>query len=211
MAALPLSRRVFPWVVVIGSYVVLAMVANLPAWLHGPTHELQVGGAGDLAEEVWFLGFTPLTLLHGNNPFVTNWMNFPYGVNMMVNTAMVLPAIVLAPITFLFGAVASFNVLMVLGFAGSATAAFAVFRRWAPWKPAAYAGGLLYGFSPYMYGPGFGHLFLLVVPLPPLFLLVLDEVLVRQRGSPLRWECYLASWRRPNCSFQVKCSPARSS
>jgi hypothetical protein len=176
-------RRVAPWTLAVGSFVLFAMVANLPAWLHGPNHLMQIGGAGDIDQEVWFLGFTPEAIIHGLNPFVTNWINFPSGTNLMVNTAMFVPGLLLAPITLTLGPVVSFNVLVVLGMAGSATAAFAVFQRWAPWKPAAYAGALLYGFSPYMFGAGFGHLFLLCVALPPLFLLVLDEILVRDRRS----------------------------
>jgi len=46
--------------------------------------------------------------------------------------------------------VASFNVLEVLAFAASATAAMVMVRRWTTWLPAAYVAGLLYGFSPYM-------------------------------------------------------------
>lgn len=166
-------------------YIVLAMVANLPAWLHGFTHELQNQGS-DLTEEVWFLAVTPYSLIHFHNPFLTHYVNFPAGTNLMVNTTMFVPGVIGSPITFIFGPVAAFNVLMVVSIAGSATAAFAAFQRWAPWKPAAFAGGLLYGFSPYMVGAGRGHLFLLFMIFPPLLLLVLDNILVRQNGRPFR-------------------------
>jgi len=179
--------RIAPWVLVTAVYVLLAMISNLPAWLHGFTHEIQGGGTGDPAEEVWFLALTPYSIIHGHNPFLTRYINYPYGANLMVNTTMFLPGLLLAPITLLWGAVASFNVLMVMSIALSATAAYTLFRRWTSWRPAAFVGGLLYGFSPYMVGAAGGHFFLLFAPFPPLTLLVLDNVMVRQRGRPVLW------------------------
>jgi hypothetical protein len=176
----------FTWVVIVGSYVVLAMIANLPAWLHGPTSELPFGGGLDVTQQVWFLGFTPDALVHGDNPFFANWINFPYGTNLMANISMFLPSVVLSPITFIWGPIATFNVLMLLGFAGSATVAFVVFRSWVSWTPAAYVGGLLYGFSPFMVAEGSEHLFLQFAVLPPLFLLVLDRILFSERGNPVK-------------------------
>lgn len=179
-------NAVLTWLLVIAIYLVLGMVANLPSWLHGATHHLQNQGA-DLPEEVWFLAVTPYSLLHGHNPFFTNYINVPYGANLMANATMLLPGLLVAPVTFIWGPVAAFNVLMVICYAGSATAAYALFRRWVASKPAAFAGGLLYGFSPYMVAVGYGHLFLLFAVFPPLILLVLDVIVVRQPGHPLRW------------------------
>jgi hypothetical protein len=80
--------------------------------------------------------------------------------------------------------VAAFNALMRLSFAASATSMLFVVRRFTSWWPAAFLAGLLYGFSPYMVGQGFGHLFLTFVPLPPLIGLCLYE-LGRATGGPL--------------------------
>jgi hypothetical protein len=178
-------RRAWVFVGAIAVYVALALVSNLPVWLHGFTHEIQNQG-GDLPEAAWFLAVTPWSLVHGHNPFVTAYLNAPFGANLMANTTMFLPGVVLSPVTFLWGPVATFNVLMVLSIAGSATAAFAAIGRWVRWWPAAFAGGLLYGFSPYMVGAGYGHPNVLLTVFPPLLLVVLDDVLVRQGAHPWR-------------------------
>ena len=47
-----------------------------------------------------------------------------------------------------------------------------VLRRWTNWWPAAFVGGLLYGFSAYE-TTGNPHLFVVFVPLPPIFFLLL--------------------------------------
>ena len=113
-------------------------------------------------------------LIHGHNPFVTSAFNYPMGANMMDNTFMPLIGVLAAPITFTAGPGVTFNVIVVAAFAGSALSAFFVLRRWTAWLPAAYVGGLLYGFSPYMASQGLAHIDLLMVPIPPLVLLVLD-------------------------------------
>ena len=164
-------------------YVVLGVVAILPSWLHGASHTLQCGGCGDNGQEVWFLAWGSHALTNLLNPLRTNWIDFPYGVDLADNTSMPLAGFMGAPITLIFGPIAAYNVLLTLAFAGSATACMFACRRWAS-TPAAFAGGLLYGFSPYMVGQGAGHLFLLLAPIPPLLLLLFDEMLVRQR---LRW------------------------
>jgi hypothetical protein len=181
------SRPIGVFVIVVLSYVLLAMMANLTAWLHGPSHMIQAGGAGDLSQAAWFLGFSPYALLHGQNPLFTTFMNFPWGVNLVVNTGMLFPAVLFAPVTFLFGPVATFNVIFAAGIAGSATAFFFVSRCWVSWLPAAYIGGLLYGFSPYMAAQGQAHLDWVIAVSPPLFLYLLREILIVQRWRAWSW------------------------
>ena len=60
---------------------------------------------------------------------------------------MLLPGMLLAPVTLLAGPQASLTVLLTAGFAGSAFALMAVLRRWGASTPAAALGGGVYGFS----------------------------------------------------------------
>lgn len=172
----------------VAAYLGLAILANLSAWVHGPSRVLPASPYPDVQQFSWFLAATAHALASGHNPFVTNWINYPAGANMVANTSIIAPAVLLAPVTLAFGPVVAFNVALVLSFAGSATAAFLVFRRYTRWAPAAWIGGLLYGFSPYLVAQGsLGHLHLTLVAVPPLVLLALDELLVRQRGRLAAW------------------------
>ena len=109
----------------------------------------------------------------------------PAGVNLAQNTEGPLLGWVLAPIGLTWGPIVAANVLMVLAMPISAGAAFVVFRKWRIWSPAAALGGLLYGFSPYMVGQALAHPVLLFVPLPPLIVSTLVEILLR-RGADRR-------------------------
>ncbi len=91
---------------------------------------------------------------------------------------------VLAPVTWLFGPVATLNVALLLSPALSALAMFFLLRRWTSWAPAAFIGGLLYGFSPFvLISLTDAHLMLTMAPIPPLIVACLDEALIRQRRT----------------------------
>jgi multisubunit Na+/H+ antiporter MnhB subunit len=92
----------------------------------------------------------------------------------------------LMPITKLFGPVVTWNIALRLAVALSASSMCFVLRRWTKWWPAAFFGGLLYGFSAYMAYYGSDYLFLVFVPLPPVIFLLLHETLVRQQWRPKR-------------------------
>jgi hypothetical protein len=95
-------------------------------------------------------------------------MNARQGVSVMWNTFMLLPGMLLAPVTLLVGPQASLTVLMTAGFAGSAFALMAVLRRWGASMPAAALGGGVYGFSPALIQSSMGHYDLQFAVLPPL-------------------------------------------
>jgi hypothetical protein len=150
----------------------------------GPDHMAGLRSA-DQISQVWWIEWAYEALIHGSNPLFTNWQNYPAGINAGVNGSMLLLGALASPITFLFGPVVSWNVLERTAPFVSALSMCLVVRRWTSWWPAAFVGGLLYGFSSYVTSQS-GHLFLAFVPLPPLFFLLLYEALVRQRWSPRR-------------------------
>ena len=188
-----------PVVAVCVVYALLSFVANGSSWAHGAAHTLLTSGENDPGEEVWFLAQTPWAMLHGHNPFVNNWLNAPVGLNLMDNTFMPLLGLLFAPVTLLFGPIATFNVVLDAAIFSSATAFFFMARRFVSWWPAAFVGGLLYGFSPFSAAVGNAHLFLLIQAAPPLIILFLDRFLRNPSASPW-WTgvaigaCYVAQF-----------------
>ena len=176
------------WVSNVLPLVVYAGISLLAYWPLGPINNQRIVGCGcgDIALETWLVAWPSHAIGSGLNPFFTNALNVPAGVNLASNTNMVLLGLIATPFTRLFGAVAAFNFFMQLAFFASAGSMYLVLRRWTSWWPAAFVGGLFYGFSPYMIGQGYGHLFLAFVPIPPLVLAVLDNLVVRERWSSRR-------------------------
>ena len=149
------------------------------AW-PGDPHRLVGCACGDPAQQAWYLGWAPWALFHGHNPLFTNWMEYPQGVNLAANTEMPLLGLITAPISYVWGSVSSFSLLLWLSYPISASSCFFVLRRWTRSNLGGKR-GLLYGFSAFVVAQGLGHLNLCFVPLPPLIFLALYEVLVDQK------------------------------
>jgi hypothetical protein len=179
-----------PAAVIILAYAGLSVLPYWHLWSAGGTR--LAGKGGDLALDTWFLDWTAYALAHGHNPLVTDWGNYPFGVNGITNTSMPLLGVLAAPVTLLFGAFVTVTLLFTLAFPLSSLSAYVLLRHWVGWRPAAFAGGLLYGFSPYLVGQGLGHLHLLFVPLPPLIFLVLVRVSSPQARNASAWGVVLA-------------------
>jgi hypothetical protein len=145
----------------------------------------QVGGAGDADEYSWFLAWVPFALGHGLNPLVSHYVAFPSGANLMWNTSVLFPSLLMSPFTVLFGAAFSYNVLITLAPALGATFSYLAFRRWVSRLPAV-AGALIFGFSPYMVSQSVGHLAQTLIMSAPLLLIVLDRLVVVQSSTPWR-------------------------
>ncbi len=176
------------WAVVIpiAIYGMLGLAAYFPTWPGDPSRIPQCTCA-DAGLNTWFLAATAHAIAHGHNLFFTSVLNYPTGVNLTYNTQMPLLGLLTTPITLTAGPIASLNLLMWLAFPISASSMFLVLRRWTSWTPAAFAGGLLYGFSPYMVGQSTAHLHLMFIPLPPVIMLAVFELFVRRTGNPRRW------------------------
>jgi hypothetical protein len=141
---------------------------------------------GDQEQQTWFLAWVSYALTHGNNPFVTTSLHAPTGANLAIDTSMPLLGLLGMPVTLLAGPVATFNVLLRLGLAASGASMFGVLRRYVSWWPAAFGGGLMFAFSPYLADQAIRHLFLSFVPLLPLLIPLTDDWLVSRRRTPFR-------------------------
>jgi hypothetical protein len=168
--------------------VVLALLVFLPA---GPlaTSTLPIAGVGNPAYQdpfqmAWFLSYLPYALTHGAPLFHTTLIDYPVGVNLADNTSVPLLGLIGWPITATLGPIATFNVLIRLAFALSAASMFLVARRWCSSWQGPFLAGLLYAFGPYMTSQEL-HLDLAFVPIPPLLVLLGDELVRRRRMQPV--------------------------
>jgi hypothetical protein len=177
----PVDTTAVQWLVA-GCYLFGAIVVTGRLWAD-PAARVQIGDAHDVTQFAWFLRYAATALQHGHLPsLVTSDMNAPQGVNLMWNTAFLLPGILLAPVTLLAGPQVSLTVVLTLGLAGSAASLFWVLRRWGASVAAAAIGGAVYGFSPAVVNSGTGHYNFEFAVLPPLIVHCLLRI-AAGRGS----------------------------
>jgi hypothetical protein len=175
-----------------GAYYLLAAVA-LTMWLwRDPASRVAAVNPYDADQFSWFLRYDATAVAHLHLPSLTSTgMNAPHGFNLMWNTPMLLPGIVLAPVTLLAGPQTSLTLLLTLGFAGSALAMFAVARAWGASTVAAACAGFTYGFSPALVQSALGHYDLQFAVLPPLIVDAALRIATGRartfRGREARW------------------------
>jgi hypothetical protein len=152
-------------------YVLLSIVFFGPAHFSDIKNALFTPG-GDPESFVWFLNWWPFALAHHLNPFITRYVWYPQGFNLAWATAIPALSLVMAPVTLLWGAGASFNLLALLGPALSATTCFYLIyfitKKYMP----SLIGGNIYGFSSYELGQLLGHTNLYINFLIPLAILL---------------------------------------
>jgi hypothetical protein len=173
-----------------GCYLLGAFGLTWRLWAD-PAGRMVPGNPGDINLFAWFMRYSATAVSHGQLPaLVTTGLNAPQGINVMWNTSVLLPGVVLAPVTLLAGPQASLTILLTAGFAGSAASLFVVLRRWGASVAAAAMGGAVYGFSPALVAAGMGHFQLQFAVLPPL---IIDAGLriVTGRGNAVRTGIWL--------------------
>lgn len=116
------------------------------------------GGADSILYS-WYFKDIQVSLWNGRNPFFTTAMNAPTGLNLMWNTAIVLPAFLMTPVTAALGAGTSVALLMIAAPLAAAAVCYRVLYRMTGNLTAGAVGGTLYGFGPF-YAAQQGHVHL---------------------------------------------------
>ena len=115
-------------------------------------------GVQDQQAFEWYFGATAHNLATFSNPLFTDLQNYPTGVNLMANAAVLGLGVPLAPLTLLAGPQLTFLLVELLGLALTASAWFWLFRRWLPVHPLAAALGAGFaGFAPGLVSHANGH------------------------------------------------------
>ncbi len=174
------ARGVNLYLLVGGAYLLVSLLIWSHVWIGHPT-SITTCGCGDSSASIWYTSWPAFALSHGSNPLYSTAVGYPTGVNLIFASY----GIVLAPVTWLFGPIAALNVTLTLSPVLSAVAMFALVRRWVSWTPAAFVAGLFYGFSPFVLANlTVAHVDFGMVAIPPLVVIALDELLIRQRRRP---------------------------
>jgi hypothetical protein len=106
----------------------------------------------DQMQFLWTLYWWPFAISHHINPLFSTYIWHPYGIDLSIAPASAPGASFIAlPITLLFGTVASYNLLIIIGNALSAFFTFLITKYLANSYKAGIIAGLLFGFSTYQF------------------------------------------------------------
>ncbi len=106
----------------------------------------------DQIQFIWTLYWWPYAISHHINPFFSTFIWHPYGTDLSLAPASVPGASFIAlPITLIFGPVASYNLLIIVGNTLSAFFTFLITNYLTKSLKAGVIAGLLFGFSTYQF------------------------------------------------------------
>ena len=136
-----------------------------------------LGRDTDPPQTMWFFNWWRFSLAHGLNPFVTDWVWAPLGINLAWTTFVPLLAWISIPLQITVGEPATYNIIISLALPLAAFSAFLLCRRVTGAFWPSVLGGYIFGFSPYMLGQVLTHLDLVAVfPVPLIVLLTLKRL-----------------------------------
>ena len=132
---------------------------------------------GDQSYFLFFLKWWPWTITHNVNPFKTNYLTYPRFYNTAWLTSVPILSLIASPITYYFGVIFSWNILMLLAPITAAFSAYLLFRYLKLNYFASFAGGYIFGFSTYEMAEFItGHIHMVYIfPVPVIILLLLKR------------------------------------
>jgi hypothetical protein len=167
-------------------YLILSVGLWWHVWSTSPS-QVMTCDCTDAGRSLWYLEWSAFALSHGHQLLFSTWMFHPVGFNLLSDTSVPALGVVMSPVTLLFGPVTAINVASTLIPALTALSMFWLLQRWVRWAPAAFVGGLVYGFSATVIVQlAFGWLNLTCLALLPLMVACVDELFIRQRARPVR-------------------------
>jgi hypothetical protein len=143
----------------------------------------------DPATYMWALAWWPHALLHGLNPFVSHYVWAPTGANLASSATIPTAALALAPVTLLFGPLASYDLLSIASPVLAAFTAYLLCRRIAGRELPALAGGYLFGFGAYQFAQLVDHPNLSLVFLVP----VMAHLALRRADREISGRLYVVA------------------
>jgi hypothetical protein len=165
----------------------LSLVLWWRVWITGDPASTITCQCGDPSLFLWFTAWVPWSISHLHSPLLSNAIYAGQGGADTLDTAVLLPPLVVSPITALFGPVAGFNVLVLLAPVVDGWSMFLFLRKVTGFLPGQLIAATFYGFSPYVVtNLPFGHFNVDLVFFPPLALWCLYDLLVARAHEPWR-------------------------
>ena len=172
------------------NYLALAVLVLFQLW-RDPNGRVLASNDDDHGVFMFLLAHGERVIFHGANPFYSDRLNEPDGVNMMANTSVLALSLPAAPVTHFFGAGVTVVLLLTLGLFGTAAAWYWVLsRHLVRSRVAAWIGGLWCGFAPAMVAHANGHVNFVCQFVVPF--IVWQVVRLREPGRVVRGGILLA-------------------
>jgi hypothetical protein len=182
------------WPLLIYSALAILLTWPLAANLGSAFPSAPGESAQDLWEKLWDIWWVGEALRRGVNPFFTDVLFYPGGASLLFHPLNATNGLLALPLRALFGAIATYNLLVLLSFVLSGYAVYLLARAHGCGRAAALIGGLAYTASTFhFFHTQLSHMELIPMQWLPLYALALDGLLTTTDHRPPT----NAGWRAP--------------
>jgi hypothetical protein len=176
-----LSQKIRNHAVAFLLFLALGFVFTLPGSLSLGSGLL--GYPGDNFQHAWFLWHFARAVEHGQNPFYTRLIFYPSRANLAWSTTDPLAGFLALPLSIFVGPAVAYNFSIILQLALAAFCARLLCLKISRNETAAWIGGMIFGFSPYLMAHALDHLSLVTAFPIPLFVLAMDRIFTSEEPS----------------------------
>ncbi|HUP27400.1 MAG TPA: hypothetical protein VM409_03120 [Chloroflexia bacterium] len=157
---------------VLAAFSVLTFLLTLPI---GLTLDTRIPGGGDAWQNIWNLWWAKQSILNlHTNPYHTDLLFYPQGVNLYLHTLVLTAGIIGIPLQLIgLNLVATYNVIALLTFVLAGYGMFLLCHYLTRSNWASFVGGFVFAFAPYHTAHLYGHLNLLCLQWIPFYVVVL--------------------------------------
>ena len=167
------------------AYGFLSVVMTWPLAARLATH-VPAGDGGDVWVHQWTLWWLKRCVTQGLDPFHTDLLFYPDGVSLTSHNIAWVNFALWLPLQALLGNYAAYGLMYIGLLALNGFAMYLLAREWTGSPTAAFVGGLVYGFWPYVLSQS-GHPNMIVILWLPLALLYLRRTIERGRKRDAVW------------------------
>jgi hypothetical protein len=166
-------------------YGFLSVVMTWPLAARLTTH-VPAGAGGDVWVHQWTLWWLKSCVTRGLNPFYTDLLYYPVGVSLTSHNIAWVNFALWLPLQAIFGNYQAYGSMYISLFALNGFAMYLLAREWTGSPSAAFVGGLVYGFWPYVLSQS-GHPNMIVILWLPLAVLYLRRTIEKKRKRDAVW------------------------
>lgn len=166
------TKKIFVHILVALLFFLCALVNTYPLIKNIKTHQL--GDGGDGLEFLWNLWWAKTSLVEEQQTiYHTDHIFYPNGVDLYLHSLSPLNGLISIPLQYIFSGniILVYNILAISHFVLSGFSMFMLASHFSKSKFAAFIGGFIFAFCPYVMGHSLGHLNLLSIGFMPLFIL----------------------------------------
>ena len=170
---------------IIAFYSILSTLFSWPILTH--LSKNIIGYSGDSWVSIWYLWHTKYQIIHLHSPFFSPYLLSPHGINLATATIMPLIGIIMTPITILFGAIVSYNILGLIAPVISGYLTYKLAYQWTKNTLGSITAGVVFAFSVVSYAQlDMGHLVYFISFGIPLVGIALTRIW--ERLNSLNWK-----------------------